>query len=47
MRAIIKEFDVKKRLFSNETDEVHLDLPSPLQSLNIPNRVTSGDLKLT
>lgn len=47
MRQVIKKFDEKKKLFSNRPSEVHLDLPEPLHTLNIPGRVTQGDLRIT
>ncbi|KUJ14621.1 actin-like ATPase domain-containing protein [Mollisia scopiformis] len=47
MRQLIKRFDERKRAFSNKPYEVHLDLPLPLHTLNIPGRVTQGDLRIT
>jgi hypothetical protein len=46
MRQVIKKFDEKKRSFSNKPSDVHLDLPDPLHILNIPGRVTQGDLRI-
>lgn len=47
MRQVIKKFDEKKRLFSNKSQEVHIDLPDPLNTLSISGRVTQGDLRIT
>lgn len=47
MRQVVKRFDEKKRLFSNKANEIHLDLPNPLNTLNITGRITQGDLRIT
>ncbi|CZR64187.1 uncharacterized protein PAC_14084 [Phialocephala subalpina] len=47
MRQVVKRFDEKKRLFSNKANEIHFDLPNPLNALNIAGRITQGNLKIT
>lgn len=47
MRQVVKRFDEKKRLFSNKASEIHLDLPIPLNTLNMTGRITQGELKIT
>lgn len=47
MRQVIKKFDVQKRLFSNKGGDIHIDLPSPLNTINITGRISQGDLRIT
>jgi hypothetical protein len=47
MRAVMKAFDEKKRKFSNNVRDVKLDLPKPLDNLNIAGKVSEGELTIT
>ena len=47
MRAIMKAFDRYKRRFTNDEREMRIDLPRPLDNLNIPGRVKEGELTIT
>ena len=48
MRDVMKAFDEKKRKFSqNDVRDVKLDLPKPLDNLNIPGKVLGGELTIT
>jgi hypothetical protein len=43
----MKAFDAHKRTFSNNTHEMKLDLPEPLDKLNVPGKVSEGELTIT
>ncbi|KAH0556986.1 hypothetical protein GP486_005225 [Trichoglossum hirsutum] len=49
MRQVMKAFDVHKKKFefTNNAHELKLDLPEPLDKVNIPGRVLDGELKIT
>lgn len=47
MRAVMKAFDGQKRKFSNNVRHVKLDLPEPLDNLNIAGKVSEGELTIT
>ena len=47
MRAVMKVFDEKKKKFSNKVRDMKLDLPTPLDNLNIPGKVVAGELTIT
>jgi hypothetical protein len=47
MRAVMKVFDEKKKKFSNNVRDMKLDLPKPLDNLNIPGKVLGGELTIT
>jgi len=47
MRAVMKVFDEKKRKFSNNVRNMKLDLPEPLDNLNIPGKVSGGEVTIT
>lgn len=48
MREVMKDFDEKKRKFSNkDVRDMKLDLPKPLDNLNIPGKVLGGELTIT
>jgi hypothetical protein len=47
MRAVMKAFDGQKRKFSNNVRDVKLDLPEPLDNLNIAGKVSEGELTIT
>lgn len=44
MRELIKEFEKKKKTFSNAKQDVKLTLPAPLDRLTIKGRVNEGEL---
>ena len=44
MRQLMRNFDAAKNNFSNATDVVRIELPGPLASVSIPNRVDQGEL---
>lgn len=47
MRALMKEFDIKKRQFTSDFRDIRLDLPEPLENLNLEGRVRGGEIKIT
>lgn len=48
MRQLMKEFDPHKKAFSNNVGDVMmLDLPAPLEKLNIVGKVSEGELIIT
>lgn len=46
MRKLIKLFDVQKKGFSHSTKVVKLELPEPLNTLNIGEAVREGELTI-
>ncbi|KAK4962668.1 hypothetical protein LTR10_000295 [Elasticomyces elasticus] len=46
MRELIKRFEVQKTRFSTNTYDVKIDLPAPLDRLDIPDRVNEGELTI-
>jgi len=48
MREIMKKFDGYKKKFRNGYDDnIRLDLPEPLEDLDIEGRVSYGEIKIT
>lgn len=48
MRELMKRFDAKKKTFSNATQgTIRIDLPPPLDGLNIEGRVRDGELMIS
>lgn len=48
MRAVIEKFNGIKRKFSNTARrDMKLDLPKPLDNLNIPGKVIQGEITIT
>jgi hypothetical protein len=47
MRVLMKDFDERKKKFSNNARDMKLDLPEPLENLNIPGKVLEGELTIT
>lgn len=47
MRGLMKGFIAMKRRFSKEQNEVYMNLPPPLDELDIPGRLIGGLLKIT
>jgi hypothetical protein len=47
MRLVMKAFDARKKVFANHVPEMKLDLPKPLDKLNITGRVVEGELRIT
>jgi hypothetical protein len=46
-RELMRAFELHKKAFHQDSATMHIDLPAPLQRLNIPNRVEEGDLTIT
>ncbi|KAH7115268.1 hypothetical protein B0J11DRAFT_471111 [Dendryphion nanum] len=47
MRELMKDFDARKHLFhANYTKDINIDLPAPLNNLNIPGRVDRGEITI-
>lgn len=48
MRELMKEFDARKRGFRKDyNQDIHLDLPAPLDNLTIPGKVDGGEITIT
>ncbi|KAN0102782.1 hypothetical protein V8E51_011095 [Hyaloscypha variabilis] len=47
MRLLMSKFEVAKKIFCADSDDVELDLPAPLHTLNIPGRVEQGSLTVS
>jgi hypothetical protein len=48
MRQLMKEFDPHKKAFSNYVrDEMLVDLPAPLDKLNMAGKIKEGELKIS
>lgn len=47
MREVMKQFEAHKRNFFGNADEMKIDLPEPLDSLNIAGIVNGGELTIT
>jgi hypothetical protein len=48
MRELMKEFDARKRGFRKDyNQDIHLDLPAPLDNLTIPGKVNGGEITIT
>jgi hypothetical protein len=46
MRILMKEFDQKKRSFGVEGGECKLELPAPIENIDIKGRVNQGLLTI-
>lgn len=45
MRQLMKDFDARKVIFhSNYGQDIYLELPAPLDDLNIPGKVNEGQI---
>jgi hypothetical protein len=47
MRSLMKQFTMHKKAFHRKTETMSLDLPYPLDKLNIPGKVHSGEITIT
>ena len=47
MRKVMADFEGHKKAFHQDSDDMHIDLPEPLNKLNIPGKVENGDLLIT
>lgn len=48
MRAVMKDFEDHKKAFTQQSGDMHFDLPPPFQDkLNIPGKVDRGELTIT
>lgn len=47
MRELMKRFGARKKIFSNNLQETKLDLPEPLDKLNVPGKIKEGELTIT
>lgn len=43
----MKDFETLKRTFSKDKSDMHMELPYPLENLNIPGRVEGGEFTIT
>jgi hypothetical protein len=44
MRLLMSNFEAAKKMFCADSGDVELELPAPLDTLNIPGRVEQGSL---
>lgn len=47
MRLLMSRFEAAKKIFCADSDDVELELPAPLHTLNIPGRVDQGLLTIS
>jgi hypothetical protein len=47
MRKLMKQFDNHKKKFKSDYRSMRVDLPGPLQNLDINGRVRSGEITIT
>lgn len=47
IRQLVKAFDVKKRAFANQLQDMKLDMPSVLDKIHIPRKLVSRELTMT
>ncbi len=47
MRELMKSFDDLKKQFFKDHRDMHLDLPQPLDNLNLAGKVHGGEIKIT
>jgi hypothetical protein len=47
MRELLRRFEVKKKAFSATTQEIKLDLPPPLDKLDVQGKINQGELTIT
>lgn len=47
MRQLMKSFDDLKRTFFKDHRDMRLDLPPPLNNLNLAGKVDLGEIKIT
>lgn len=47
MRTLMKSFDIFKRKFVQGHRDIKIDLPEPLENLNLDNRVVGGQITIT
>lgn len=47
MRELMKNFDIHKRKFKEGHRDIKMDLPGPLENLNIENTVVGGQFIIT
>jgi hypothetical protein len=47
MRTLMKKFDILKKRFKTDTDEMTLNLPEPLNKLTIEGIVSEGEITIT
>jgi hypothetical protein len=47
MRKVMRKFDACKKAFSNDVNEMHIELPQELHHLNIPEKLFQGQLTIT
>jgi hypothetical protein len=46
MRTLMKNFEKKKKLFSADSGDIHIDLPEPYQDLYLDDRVVGGQITI-
>jgi hypothetical protein len=46
MRELMDAFNAHKENFGSGSDDIHMDLPDPLDSLDLPGRVDRGGIKI-
>ncbi len=48
MRQLMSRFDVQKELFNaTDSNDIYIELPAPLDNLEIPDIVDSGLIRIT
>jgi len=47
MRELMRRFDPLKKQFHQKHRDMHLDLPKPLDNLNLEGKVNGGEIIIT
>jgi hypothetical protein len=47
MRLVIKQFDGFKKNFKGDSATMRIDLPAPIDKINVSGRVKEGELTIT
>ena len=47
MRDLMQRFDERKQAFTRESRDQYLDLPHPLENLNVPGVINEGQITIT
>jgi hypothetical protein len=47
MRELMAAFEIHKKAFHQESPTMHIDLPKPIHTLTVGNRIKEGDLTIT
>ena len=47
MRTLMKDFNIQKRRFKKDQRDIKIDLPEPLDNLNMGHKVVGGEITIS